>query len=154
LNAKTRPLYDINFSDFFKEEMQQQQVKKSAAVHDDKDMSIIKASAFGAFFNLVNNKQKLRELKGITQEMFLKILMNPPMYKHGNPIDSKIRSVCLVLEGSCTVVNSQDNFHIFELRQGNHFGCSDLLKIIDCEFLGDIMAGERGARILVIPSPD
>ena len=147
-------MYDINFSSFFKEEMQQQSVKKMTTNQDDKDISMIKASAFGAFFNLVNNKQKMREKKGITQEMFLKILMNPVMYKPGNPPDSKIRSVCIVLDGSCNVINSSDNFHIYELRQGNSFGCSDLLKIIDCEFLGDIFAGERGARLLVIPAPD
>jgi len=65
-----------------------------------------------------------------------------------------MRSVCIVLEGSCTVINRADKFHITDLRSGDHFGCSDLLKIIDIEFLGDIFAGEHGARIMMIPKPD
>lgn len=65
-----------------------------------------------------------------------------------------MRSLCFVLEGSCNVINAADGFNVFELRPGNHFGSSDLLRIVDTEFLGDIISGERGAKILVIPKPD
>ena len=48
----------------------------------------------------------------------------------------------------------EDSSKLFELSLGNHFGASDFLRIVDTEYLGDIVAGEKGAKILVIPKPD
>ena len=48
----------------------------------------------------------------------------------------------------------EDTSKLFELSLGNHFGASDFLRIVDTEYLGDIVAGEKGAKILVIPKPD
>jgi len=86
--------------------------------------------------------------------MFTKLHSKPLLYKRGNNPDSNTRSLCFVLEGSCEVINKADNSNLFELTHGNHFGTSDLLRIVDTEYLGDIIAGEQGAKILVIPKPD
>ena len=86
--------------------------------------------------------------------MFTKLHSKPQLYKRGNNPDSHHRSLCFVLEGSCDVINQADGSNLFELTHGNHFGTSDLLRIVDTEYLGDIVAGERGARILVVPKPD
>ena len=48
----------------------------------------------------------------------------------------------------------EDTSRLFELSHGNHFGTSDFLRIVDTEYLGDIVAGENGAKILMIPKPD
>lgn len=45
-------------------------------------------------------------------------------------------------------------YKAFELRPGDHFGASDLLHIPDIDFMGDIVAGERGATVLQIERPD
>ena len=76
-----------------------------------------------------------------------------------------MRSLAFVLDGSCKVVNNYEYetekgkkerryFEVFELRVGNHFGASDLLKIADMEYLGDIVAGDKGAKIMLIERPD
>ena len=45
-------------------------------------------------------------------------------------------------------------FQIHELRRGDHFGASDLLRIQDIEYLGDLVAGDKGVKVLVIEKPD
>jgi Tfp pilus assembly protein FimT len=58
-----------------------------------------------------------------------------------------------VLQGGALnnkVVNSKDNYIVHELRFGEHFGASDLLQIPDAEFMGDIYAGEKGLKIILI----
>jgi len=74
--------------------------------------------------------------------------------KEGNTPYSHIRTLAIVLEGSCKVINQADGFEALELRQGNHFGASDVLRIPDIEYLGDIVAGHRGVKLLIIKSPD
>ena len=70
----------------------------------------------------------------------------------GNPPESAVRSLCLILEGSVRVIN--DEFEVLEMRSGSHFGASDVLRIPDIEFLGNIYAGSKGVKVLVIPKPD
>lgn len=51
--------------------------------------------------------------------------------------------------------NTRDaEFQIMELGRGDHFGASDLLRIQDIEYLGDLVAGERGLKVLVVERPD
>ena len=52
------------------------------------------------------------------------------------------------------MINPIDNFNVKTLGQGDHFGSSDLLKIIDIEFFGNIYAGKRGLKVLQIYRPD
>jgi hypothetical protein len=40
------------------------------------------------------------------------------------------------------------------LKFGEHFGASDLLQIPDIEYMGDLYAGEKGLKILLVPQPD
>ena len=69
----------------------------------------------------------------------------------GEPPATLYRSVCIVLEGSADVRNPfEPEFKVFELSQGEHFGASDLLQIPDIDYMGDIIAGERGLKVLVI----
>ena len=65
-----------------------------------------------------------------------------------------MRSLCIVLDGSARVVNPADNFEVIELFTGRHFGSSDLLKIPDVEYFGNIKAGKKGLKVLVIAKPD
>jgi hypothetical protein len=46
------------------------------------------------------------------------------------------------LELCLTQAVKEDSSTLFELTHGNHFGTSDLLRIVDTEYLGDIIAGE------------
>ena len=73
----------------------------------------------------------------------------------GEPPKTLYRSVCLVLEGSAEVRNPFDfDYKVFELSQGEHFGATDLLQIPDIDYMGDIYAGPRGLKVLVIERPD
>ena len=77
----------------------------------------------------------------------------------GDPPATFYRSLGFVLEGSCDVINtykekSGEQFKVAELRSGDHFGASDLLQIPDIDFMGDIVAGARGVKILVVEHPD
>ena len=76
---------------------------------------------------MVNSKKKQREKMGITEEMYVEMHRKPHVYTVGNPPESSLRSVCVVLDGSCKVINSFDKFHINDIRAGGHFGTSDLL---------------------------
>lgn len=116
--------------------------------------SLAKASAFGSFFNMVNQKKKMRQMQGISDEMYNSIHRKPQLYVPGNPPDSRMRSICIVLDGHCQVINKADTFYFHDLRPGDHFGSSDLLKIIGIEYLGDIYAGPNGVRVMIIPKPD
>lgn len=72
----------------------------------------------------------------------------------GNRPDSNIRSICIVLAGSADVINKVDDFHVVTLAHGQHFGSSDLLRIPDIEYYGDIHAGKKGLKLLVVSKPD
>ena len=65
-----------------------------------------------------------------------------------------MRSLCIVLDGSVKVINRVDKFEIFEVYSGSHFGTSDLLKIPDIEYFGDLIAGKKGLKVLVVKKPD
>ena len=67
---------------------------------------------------------------------------------------NNLKSLCLVLEGTCDVKVPDDDFVATSLGRGQHFGSSDLLKIVDIEYFGNIYAGSKGAKILVIKNPD
>lgn len=99
---------------------------------------------------MVNLNAKQRRENG--EEDFSKLMSKPKVKTEGNPPESSIRSLCLVLEGSCRVVN--EDFEVLEMRPGNHFGASDLLRIPDVEYLGNIVAGAKGVKVMVIPKPD
>ena len=99
---------------------------------------------------MVNLNAKQRRQNG--EEDFSKLWSKPKVKTESNPPDSSIRSLCLILEGSCRVVNS--GFDVLEMRPGNHFGASDVLRIPDIEYLGNIIAGPRGVKVMVIPKPD
>jgi len=49
---------------------------------------------------------------------------------------------------------TNDDFEVLEMRPGNHFGASDLLRIPDIECLSNIKAGAKGVKVMVIPNPD
>ena len=76
------------------------------------------------------------------------------MNTKGNKAESIIRSLCIILEGSVKAINPQDGFEIFEIFSGTHFGSSDLLKIPDIEYFGDLIAGKRGLKVIVVKKPD
>ena len=128
-------------------------------------------------------KQRERNQSGDNQESeeaYYSSFALPAQYRPGKPPESGCRSLALILEGSCRVVHrysevdseeKQDQARpkdlqhrqgkpelleclLYELRSGDHFGASDLLRIPDIEYLGDIVAGEAGVKVLVIESPD
>ena len=119
---------------------------KQALVDSDQ----ITSSVLGNFFAMVNLNAKQRKENG--EEDISKLWSKPKLRVEGNPPVTSIRSLCLVLEGSCSVTN--DDFEVLEMRPGNHFGASDLLRIPDIEFLGNISAGAKGLKVMVIPNPD
>ena len=84
----------------------------------------------------------------------MKFRAKPFVYRKGNQAESNLRSLCIVLDGSAKVVNKTDGFEIFEIFSGSHFGSSDLLKIPDIEYFGDIYAGKKGLKVLVVSKPD
>ena len=157
MNLQFRSLYDQEFGHNVKQEVSQniQNTMANAKPNEfSAEQSLVKSSVFGSFFSMINQKKQMRLKAGITEEMYINYHRKKYVKQRLNPPPSKCRSLCFVLEGSCTVVNPVDNFKVFELRAGNHFGASDLLRIVDSDFLGDIVAGEQGARVLVIPKPD
>ena len=120
----------------------------------DLEQSLIKSSPFGSFFLMVNRKRKQREAKGIKEAEYINLRKKPYVYRKGNRAESNMRSLCIVLDGSAKVINRADKFEVHELTQGSHFGSSDLLRIPDIEYFGDIYAGERGLKLLVVARPD
>ena len=100
---------------------------------------------------MVNQIKKKREADGIPEPVYH---VKNDVYVPGNPPASNIRSLSLILDGSCKVVNPLDGFAPYELRQGEHFGASDLLQIPDIEFMGDIISGPHGVKLLTIDAPD
>jgi hypothetical protein len=77
----------------------------------------------------------------------------------GRPPSTFYRCLGFVLEGSCDVINTYkekngEQFRVAELRSGDHFGASDLLQIPDIDFMGDIVAGPRGVKVMVVEHPD
>jgi hypothetical protein len=129
----------------------------AAAGGGDEAESLGKASALGNFFAMVNFKKKMREKQGITEEKYLSLRQKHKIEKEGNPPESACRSLVLILEGSCNVVYripGHPDFEVFDLRPGDHFGASDCLRIAGIEYLGDIIAGPRGLKCMVIPKPD
>lgn len=43
---------------------------------------------------------------------------------------------------------------MFEIFSGAHFGSSDLLKTPDLEYFGNIYAGKKGLKVLVVSKAD
>ena len=80
--------------------------------------------------------------------------MKPYIYQNGNRAESNLRSLCIILEGSVKVINRVDKFEVYEAFSGSHFGSSDLLKIPDIEYFGDLYAGKKGLKVIVIKRPD
>ena len=115
------------------------------------DTDQITSSPLGNFFAMVNATAKQRAADGL--DPYSKIHNVPREKKQGNPPESSIRPLALILDGSCQVVANRD-FVVFEMRPGNHFGASDVLRIPDIEYLGDIVAGPKGVKVMVIPKPD
>ena len=72
----------------------------------------------------------------------------------GNPSETNIRSLCLILEGTADVINPSDNFCVCHLGQGSHFGASDLIQAVGIEYFGNVKAGPRGLKILQVERPD
>lgn len=115
------------------------------------------ASALGNFFAMVNYKKDLRAQQGISEEQYLSLRQRHKIEREGNPPESSHRSLVLILEGSCRVVHrvpGQPDFEVFDLRPGDHFGASDCLRLPGIEYLGDILAGSRGLKCMVISKPD
>jgi hypothetical protein len=110
----------------------------------------ITSSALGNFFAMCNMAVKQRASEGKPDFASMAKVPRPKMV--GNPPESSIRSLVLILEGSCRVINN--DFEVLELRPGNHFGASDVLRTPDIEYLGDIVAGPKGVKVMVIPKPD
>lgn len=82
-----------------------QTIASSKMAGEPTEQSAHKTSAFGSFFSMVNLKRKQRERQGVTEEMYVNLHKKPTIYKRGNQPDSNIRSLCFVLEGSCSVIN-------------------------------------------------
>jgi hypothetical protein len=129
----------------------------AAAGGGDDNEALGKASALGNFFAMVNYKKKLREKQGISEEKYLSLRQKHKVEREGNSPESSHRSLVLVLEGSCRVLHrvpGQPDFDVFDLRPGDHFGASDCLRLPGIEYLGDIVAGSKGLKCMVIPKPD
>ncbi len=52
--------------------------------------------------------------------------MNKPIDPENRPY-SNYRSIAIIIEGSCKIINQKDNYVVQELKFGEHFGASDLL---------------------------
>lgn len=149
LNTMGRKLYDVEYGSHMKNDL-------NAAAGTGSEPNLLTTSAFGSFFNMVNQKKRLRMKKGISEEEFIRerMLRRTNLAVRDNYPESNVRSVAIILDGTCKVKLRCDGFECFELRQGNHFGASDLLQIPDIEFFGDIVAGPKGVKILVVERPD
>ena len=99
---------------------------------------------------MAKNNEARREALGISQERYLNFRAKPYIYRTGNPAASNMRSLCIILDGSAKCINKEDGFEILEIFSGSHFGSSDLLKMPDLEFFGNIHAGKKGLKLLVV----
>jgi hypothetical protein len=145
LNKEGRLSYDKEYCSHMRAEVNSNHNKMGLVEGD-----LITSSALGNFFAMVNMAVKQRALEG--KQDFASMAKMPRAKKVGNPPESSIGSLVLILEGSCKVINN--DFEVFELRPGNHFGASDVLRTPDIEYLGDIVAGPKGVKVMVIPKPD
>ena len=91
---------------------------------------------------------------GLDEEEYFKKFETKTPYVKGCAPSSCYRSLCVMIEGSCDVVNPFGEFFVHKLRVGDFFGAADLLAICEVEFFGDIIAGEDGCRVMVIDKPD
>jgi len=151
LNSKGRDLYDQEYGSHMKAQATQETNDNQFTSQHD---AICKASAFGNFFRNAATKKHERERHHLDDDDFVQIGKPKREARPGNPPESNIGSLVLILEGSCKVMVPEKNFEVFELRSGNHFGASDLLRIPDIEYLGQIIAGEKGCKCMVISAPD
>ena len=110
-----------------------------------------KLGALCSFFSAIKKKKRLLEQEGY--EGYPSEQKNIIIDPESKPF-SNYRSLAIIIEGSCNVINSKDNYIVHELKFGEHFGASDLLQIPDAEFMGDIYAGEKGLKIIIIQKPD
>ena len=80
------------------------------------------------------------------------------IHKFGNMNEKSIfRPVCMILSGSAYIVNNQlpkEKQKLCELRNGDIFGESDLIRHAGIDFFGDIVAGPNGLECLVLMAPD
>ena len=70
MNLQAREVYDPEYGHHMKDEPAQAVEKpraQDASEKFDLEQSLIKASPFGSFFLLVNNKKKQRERRGISE---------------------------------------------------------------------------------------
>ena len=67
---------------------------------------------------MVNAKKRQREAEGLTQQDYL-LSKRPPKTKQKlNGIQSKMRSLCIVMDGFVRVVNKRKNFEVMILNTG------------------------------------
>lgn len=149
LSVEGRKIYDEEYGSHMKNEANK--IMAGISTENQAEQNLAKASAFGSFFHMVNQIKKKREADGIPEPVYH---TKSDVYVPGNPPASNIRSLSLILDGSCRVVSPLDGFAPYELRQGEHFGASDLLQIPDIEFMGDIISGTHGVKLLVVEAPD
>ena len=103
---------------------------------------------------MAKNKEDRRTAMGISKETYLKFREKPYIYRQGNSAESNTRSLCIILDGSAKCINKEDGFEVFEIFSGAHFGSSDLLKTPDLEYFGNIYAGKKGLKVLVVSKAD
>jgi len=103
---------------------------------------------------MCKRNNEIRKAKGISNEDFLRRFIKTPKKKPQNSPSSPYHSICIVLEGDCEVRSTFDNSYVAKLGQGEHFGSSDSLRVVDYEYFGHVFAGTRGTTLLVISSPD
>ena len=160
MNLKARVVYDQEYGYHMKEELQEShqstlnKVFTANAAEFSLQQSLVKSSPFGSFLMMAKNKEDRREALGISQEKYLKFRAKPYVYRKGNAAESNMRSLCIILDGSAKCVNKEDGFEIFEIFSGSHFGSSDLLKTPDLEYFGDMRAGKKGLKVLVVGKAD
>lgn len=103
---------------------------------------------------MVNETKKTRARNNFTDLEFFNLQQKQKLVTAGNPTESNIRSLGLILEGTADVINPNDNFCVCHLGQGSHFGAADLIQSVGVEYFGNIYAGPRGLKILLVERPD
>lgn len=74
---------------------------------------------------------------------------------YSNPVDSfdePWEGLFIISKGSWEIRNRKDNYSVGYLFKGNYFGESEILKIIDASYFGDIYASNnQDLEILFLP---
>mmetsp|Transcript_5172 Transcript_5172/g.7978 ORF Transcript_5172/g.7978 Transcript_5172/m.7978 type:complete len:167 (+) Transcript_5172:646-1146(+) len=121
VNLEARKIYDLEYGHHMREEINEavEANMKSISRHNfTLEQSLMKSSPLGSFFSMVNRKMKQRQDQGVSEEEYYKLRRKPKEEEVFNKPGSRVRSLCIVLQGGVRVVNKTGNFEVIELFSG------------------------------------